>query len=74
MSGGQDYKFLLVEGEEEAVVGVIERTLYPNEKGNTLPPMTLEYCDRTYTISREFMPRFYVYTLDESAACGDIFD
>ena len=61
----KSFKLMLVEGDDESLVGVIDREIFPDENGNILPPLEVEYCDQTYMINREFMPDFYVYSLQE---------
>ena len=75
MTKSKSFKLMLTEGGEESLIGVIDRTVYPDENGNILPPLYVEYCDQSFIIDREFMPGFYIYKLDEKVPESDpLFD
>lgn len=55
------FKLLLVKGEQEAVVAVLEQECYPNQLGEVVPPIMVEHKGEQFIFKKHWMGPVYVY-------------
>ena len=57
----KSYKCILVEGDEESVVDIIEKDGEVDEAGNIVPDIIIDHADMTFLLSRTLIPTVFVY-------------
>lgn len=64
---------MLVKGEDEAIVRVLEQTCYPNELGVITPPITVDLEGQEYMLNHHYIENIYVYKPSECIDLEDLF-
>jgi len=54
-------QLLLVEGEQEELVKIVEQVRYPNSLGKITPPVTVTHNDKEYVLHRHYADVIYIY-------------
>lgn len=63
---------MLVKGEEEAIVRILEEERYPNELGVIVPPISVELDGQEYILKRHYIENIYVYAPAESLSVDEL--
>jgi len=74
MTKNKNLHLLITRGEDEEVLVVLEKECIPNQFGEIVPPITVEYKDQEYILKRKCLKDTYVYGPSNRKKIDDLLD